>query len=117
MQPQIEVIAEGIAIIRLRGDLDHHVASHIREDISQAIYSGLVRDIIWNLQELQFMDSSGIGLILGRMRDLLPVNGQTLIVNPSPTMQKIFTFSGLSNNIWIGSEDDAIQSLGGILNG
>ena len=41
------------------------------------------------------MDSAGIGLILGRMRDLAPTEGETLILNPSSTMEKIFNFSGL----------------------
>ena len=72
----------------------------IRDEISQSLYRGTLRAIIWNLQDLVFMDSAGIGLILGRMRDLVPVNGQTVILNPSETMKKIFSFSGLSSYIW-----------------
>lgn len=117
MQHHIEITSEKIAIIRLGGDLDHHAARHIREDISQAIYSGYVQDIIWNLEGLQFMDSAGVGLILGRMRDLQVNNGRTLIIKPSSTMEKIFQFSGLGKYIWQDTEQEAIQSLGGILHG
>ncbi|KOO49186.1 STAS domain-containing protein [Viridibacillus arvi] len=117
MQQLIQLTVDGIAVIRLQGDLDHHAANRIREDISQAIYQGSVHAIVWNLGDLQFMDSAGIGLILGRMRDLAPINGQTVILNPSATMQKIFQFSGLSKYIWQGTEDEVIRTLGGILNG
>ena len=40
--------------------------------ISSSIFTGQVRAIIWDLEGLGFMDSAGIGLILGRMRDLAP---------------------------------------------
>jgi stage II sporulation protein AA (anti-sigma F factor antagonist) len=117
MQHRIEMVEEGIAIIRLHGELDHHAANSIRQEVSSALYKGSLRAIVWNLQDLLFMDSAGIGLILGRMRDLVPVNGQTVILYPSETMKKIFSFSGLSPYIWNCSEEEAIRSLGGILNG
>ena len=117
MNHHIEIVEEGIAIIKLRGELDHHAANAIRQEVSNALFQGSLRAIIWNLQDLVFMDSAGIGLILGRMRDLVPVNGQTVILNPSETMKKIFSFSGLSSYIWNCSEAEAISSLGGILNG
>ena len=91
----IEIIDNGILIATLHGELDNHEANRIRSHISSSIYSGQVRAIIWNLSGLGFMDSAGIGLILGRMRDLAPLEGETLILNPSTTMEKIFTFSGL----------------------
>lgn len=61
------------------------------------------------------MDSAGIGLILGRMRDLVPSNGETLILNPTSTMEKIFNFSGLGSNIRHCTIDKAIGEIGGVL--
>ena len=92
---KIEIIENGILIATLRGELDNHKANQIRSDISSSIFTGQVRAVIWDLEGLGFMDSAGIGLILGRMRDLSPIGGETLILNPSPTMNKIFGFSGL----------------------
>ncbi|MBU0905265.1 MAG: anti-sigma factor antagonist [Planococcaceae bacterium] len=117
MKHQLLFVEDGIAIIRLRGELDHHATQLIREEISQSLYRGKLRAIIWNLQELHFMDSSGIGLILGRMRDFVPSNGQTVILHPSETMKKIFQYSGLGSYVWETTEQETIDALGGILNG
>lgn len=106
-----------IAIIRLYGELDHHEAEKIRSHISKTILQGNLHTIIWNLERLNFMDSSGIGLILGRMRELSAVNGQTIILNPSNTMKKIFQFSGLSKFVMEGNEEEAILHARGIVNG
>ncbi|MBO0588508.1 anti-sigma factor antagonist [Sporosarcina sp. E16_8] len=111
----IEIIDNGILIATLQGELDNHEANRIRSHISSAIYSGQVRAVIWDLTRLGFMDSAGIGLILGRMRDLAPVEGETLILNPSTTMEKIFTFSGLGPNIRHCTVDLAIGEIGGVL--
>ncbi|KXH82062.1 anti-sigma factor antagonist [Sporosarcina sp. HYO08] len=105
----------GILVVALHGELDNHEANQIRAQISSAIFSGQVRAIIWDLERLGFMDSAGIGLILGRMRDLAPSNGETLILNPSPTMEKIFNFSGLGSNIRHCTVDVAIGEIGGVL--
>src|SRR4051812_34766024 len=99
----IEITDNGILIATLHGELDNHEANRIRAHISSSIFTGQIRAIIWNLEGLGFMDSAGIGLILGRMRDLAPVDGETIILNPSKTMEKIFNFSGLGSTIRHGT--------------
>jgi stage II sporulation protein AA (anti-sigma F factor antagonist) len=106
-----------VLVIHLYGELDHHETEKMRATISKAIFQGNVKWLIWNLEQLQFMDSSGIGLVLGRMRELRAVDGQTILLNPSPTMQKIFQFSGLGHCIRTGSESDVILQARGIVNG
>ncbi|MFC5588300.1 anti-sigma factor antagonist [Sporosarcina soli] len=111
----IEILDNGILVATLRGELDNHKANRIRAQISASIFTGQVRAVIWNLEGLGFMDSAGIGLILGRMRDLAPTGGETLILNPSTTMEKIFNFSGLGPNIRHCTVDMAIGEIGGVL--
>lgn len=112
---KIEVTNNGILIATLHGELDNHEAKQIRSDISSSIFTGRVRAVIWNLEGLGFMDSAGIGLILGRMRDLAPLGGETLILNPSVTMEKIFGFSGLGENIRHCTVEKAIGEIGGVV--
>ena len=112
---KIEVTDNGILIVTLQGELDNHEAKQIRSNITASIFTGQVRAIIWNLEGLGFMDSAGIGLILGRMRDLAPLGGKTLILNPSVTMEKIFGFSGLSENIRHCTVETAIGEIGGVV--
>ena len=111
----IEITDNGILIATLFGELDNHKANRIRTHISSSIFTGKVRAVIWNLEGLGFMDSAGIGLILGRMRDLAPLNGETLILNPTVTMEKIFTFSGLGSNIRHCTVETAIEEIGGVV--
>ena len=106
-----------VLVIHLYGELDHHETEKMRATISKAIFQGNVKWLIWNLEQLQFMDSSGIGLVLGRMRELRAVDGQTILLNPSTTMQKIFQFSGLGHCIRTGSVEDVILQARGIVNG
>lgn len=111
----IEITDNRILVATLRGELDNHEANRIRAHISSSIFTGQVRAVIWNLEELSFMDSAGIGLILGRMRDLAPLDGETLILNPSTTMEKIFNFSGLGPNIRYCTVETAIGEIGGLV--
>lgn len=117
MNFEIKRLEKDVAVVRLFGELDHHATEKIRSHISMEILSGQLKLLIWNLDCLQFMDSAGIGLVLGRMRELETVNGQTIILNPSATMKKIFKFSGLASFIFEGKEQDAIQHARGIVNG
>jgi len=114
---EIKRLENDVVVVRLFGELDHHATEKIRSHVSTEILRGQLKLLIWNLQGLYFMDSAGIGLVLGRMRELETVNGQTLILNPSPTMRKIFQFSGLASYILDGQEEEAIQHARGIVNG
>lgn len=111
----IEIIENRILVATLYGELDNHEANRIREIISSSIFTGQVRAVIWDLAGLGFMDSAGIGLILGRMRDLAPFGGETLILNPTSTMGKIFNFSGLGTHIRHCTVEEAIGEIGGVL--
>jgi len=117
MHYQLEMVTRETVVIRLFGELDHHAVEQIRAKISTAIFQGTVTTIIWNLEGLSFMDSSGVGLVLGRMRELEAVAGRTILLNPSPTMRKVFQFSGLGPWMMDATEEQAIDRVRGIVNG
>lgn len=106
---------DGFVIVTLVGELDNLEANRIRSTISSSIFTGAIRGVVWDLSKLSFMDSAGIGLILGRMRDLAPYKGETFILNPSSTMEKIFNFSGLGSSIRHGSVESVLGEIGGVL--
>ena len=117
MNYEIERLAHDVVVVRLFGELDHHATEKIRTHVSTEILQGQLKLLIWNLGGLQFMDSSGIGLVLGRMRELETVEGKTMLLNSSSTTRKIFQFSGLGTYIVEGSEEIALQQVRGIVNG
>lgn len=69
----------GALTVYLRGEIDHHAAGGLREQIDRAIVSGDTRTLTLDFGEVSFMDSSGIGLILGRYKQMC-ARGGTLAV-------------------------------------
>ena len=67
MQLQFEVIADTL-VVKFDGELDHHVAKNIRTKIDEIIDQQGVRNLIFDLNNMKFMDSSGIGVIIGRYK-------------------------------------------------
>lgn len=59
-----------VLLVRLEGELDHHSAAKLRTDIEEQIETGKVTHLVLNLEFLSFMDSSGLGVILGRFKQI-----------------------------------------------
>lgn len=82
-------------LLRLSGELDMHTASMVRQAIDLEIDKRGIRTVILNLQDVQFVDSSGLGVIIGRYKKLLPLGGKLKITNVPPHIYKIMELSGL----------------------
>lgn len=83
-------------VVHVPKELDHHVAKSIQEDVDSMIETYGVRTVVFDFQKTEFMDSSGIGVILGRCRNLSFSQGKVKAVNlVSPRIRKIFSMSGL----------------------
>lgn len=81
-------------VARLSGDLDLNTADEIRTILDHHIDAGC-RHIVLYLQDVAFIDSSGIGVILGRIRRLREVGGRMTIVRARPHVRRLLEFSGL----------------------
>ncbi|MBR5314598.1 MAG: anti-sigma factor antagonist [Clostridia bacterium] len=80
--------------IRLKGDIDHHSAKDIREDIDRSLYKYTPETVIIDLSAVDFMDSSGLGLILGRYTKINILGGILKVANPSPKIEEILLMAG-----------------------
>jgi stage II sporulation protein AA (anti-sigma F factor antagonist) len=81
--------------LRLDGELDMHTSDLVRQAIDMEIEKRGIRTVILNLQNVQFIDSSGLGVILGRYKKLLSIGGKLKITNVPPNVFKIMELSGL----------------------
>lgn len=88
-------ITDDTMVVKLARELDHHNSVPIREEIDKQIYSGRVRNIIFDFENTTFMDSSGIGVILGRHRILKNVGGVIAVTNISKSVDRLLTISGI----------------------
>ena len=78
------------------GELDHHIAKQIREEIDVTCQRTEPEELILDFSELSFMDSSGIGLIMGRYRMMQLLSGRVTIVGAAPQIKKVLQLSGIS---------------------
>ena len=82
-------------IAHIDGELDHHSAQIIRAELDGAIDRQAVRNLIFDFSKLSFMDSSGIGVIVGRYKKIKMKNGEVLVVCNTPRVDKLLSASGL----------------------
>ena len=95
---QLELTREGgILTAHLIGELDHHTAAHLRRQIDTAALSCRCERLILNLSRLTFMDSSGIGLMMGRYRLMTSLGGTLRVEGASPQLEKMIRLAGLDN--------------------
>ena len=81
--------------MRLTGELDHSVAAGIRAEVDELILDPRIRRLVFDLSELEFMDSSGIGLIIGRYKLMARRGGTVAVSCPGGRVDQIFEMSGL----------------------
>lgn len=85
----------------LSGELDHHAARELREQIDSAVERSAARQLRLDFSGVTFMDSSGIGLIMGRYRLMLSRNGSLSVVGTSERLRRVMKLAGLEKlPIW-----------------
>lgn len=88
-------------MVRLAGELDHCCAQSVRRELDALISGTSARMLILDFTALQFMDSSGIGVILGRYRLMRDKGGQMAVIHMNPHIARIFHMSGLDRVIQV----------------
>jgi len=86
-------------IVKLVGELDHHVSKEIRNQLDDMILNMRSKNLIFDFEDLNFMDSSGIGVIIGRYKNINKLGGSVAVVGVSEKINKIFDLAGLYNII------------------
>ena len=81
--------------IALKGELDHHSAESIRTQIDRMLKDKGIYELLLDMKHVTFMDSSGLGVILGRYRMLSGRGGSIYVSNVAPNVDRIFRMSGI----------------------
>ena len=104
----------GQLIVEMPKEIDHHCAKELREDIDRMIEISHVKTLVFDFSRTEFMDSSGIGVLIGRCRNLGYTGGSVQAVHLNERVKKIFMVSGLSKLIPMGA---AQEKAGGRFDG
>ena len=82
-------------IVYVTKELDHHAVIDLRATSDKLIQAGNVKHIIFDFSDVDFMDSSGIGLIMGRHKKVMFLGGKTAVTGVGKNIDRIFRMSGL----------------------
>jgi stage II sporulation protein AA (anti-sigma F factor antagonist) len=105
-------IRKNSIFIRLIGDMDQESVGNLRDKLVQLIKEKNVKNIVFNMKDLEFMDSTGIGIIIGRYNQLKLKGGKVILCSINKTVERIILLSGLPRICIIKeNEDSAINYL------
>lgn len=90
------VYRDGRLTVSLTGEVDHHSAKPLREQLDHQLYLHRPRELVLALEGVSFMDSSGLGLILGRLAVCRHFACPMYLIGADERMLRIFRMAGLS---------------------
>ena len=96
-----------LLIFKITEEIDHHIVEKLRRKADLEIEKHIPRKIIFDFENVTFMDSAGIGLIIGRYKKVSSLGGNLEVVNASETVNKILIMSGVNKIIDINKEECA----------
>ena len=88
-------ITDGKITAYLSGEIDHHNAGPIRNEIDNALEKNHPEELVLDFSEVSFMDSSGIGLVMGRYKLIKELGGRLIIRNAPPAIKKVMKLAGI----------------------
>lgn len=107
------IVRENVLIVRLEGEIDHHEATKLREEWQRYLHEHGIVHVILNLSAVNFMDSSGIGVVLGRYKEIIARGGELVVCHVTAPVERLFTMAGLYKIVrGEETEEQALLSLG-----
>lgn len=95
-------IIDNYLVVKVPEELDHHQSVFVRQNTDKLLLDERVEHVIFDFEKTRFMDSSGIGMIVGRYKQISSLGGKVLIANAGERVKKILLLSGLGDMIeWI----------------
>jgi len=105
-------MAGNTLVVRVSGELDLVVADEFRTIVDRKMDEQPVRNLVINLQGVKFIDSSGLGVILGRYKRVIAGGGKVAMVGAAPQVMRILELSGLLKIMGAyEKEEQALQAL------
>ncbi len=97
---------DGVMNVALSGEIDHHTAAAIRQEVDERAEKTKPAVLTLDFADVSFMDSSGIGLIMGRYKLIRALGGQLQVTGASGSMAKIMRLAGLEKLGVLGGDNE-----------
>lgn len=89
------LVNDRVVTAYLSGEIDHHCAADMRARIDESINKNMPELLVLDFKDVSFMDSSGIGLVMGRYKLLSPTGASVSVTNAPPYIYKVMKLAGL----------------------
>jgi len=97
---------DGVHVIAVAGEVDIFTAPELKRVMAAAVDGG-TRKLVVDLTDTRFLDSTALGVLIGSVKRLRPLDGRMVIVNTEPSTAKTFEITGLDQIFTIVAERDA----------
>lgn len=99
----IEYVKEDkLLLLKITEEIDHHTTEKIRRKADDEITRYMPRKVIFDFSNVTFMDSAGIGMVLGRYKMIKMLGGNLELKNVNSSINKIFEMSGITKICNVG---------------
>lgn len=101
--------------VRIIGEIDHHAAAGLRRDVDAGLLASAPERLFLDMSGVTFMDSSGLGFIMGRYELMRRSGGETVLLSPSAPVEKMLKLTGFDRRITIlkSTNDSGIKGQAG----
>lgn len=104
-------VSENILIASIKGDVDHHSAASLRRSIDESMKESELKNLVMDFSEVDFMDSSGIGVVLGRYKRIEKYGGKFCISGCSNHIRRLMEISGVLSLIPVVNDYESAVDL------
>lgn len=105
-------VEKGVLVVTLAGEIDHHTSAEIRERVDREFQKKRAKNIAFDCEQIVFMDSSGIGMLMGRYRNVSVCGGSVALYNVQSNVDKLLAMSGVYKLMRIyNNKKEAIENL------
>ena len=88
-------------MIRLPEEIDHHKSAYISENADKYILKDEVNHVVFDFEATKFMDSSGIGIIMGRYKKISCFGGKVFVLHPDRQIKRVLNLAGVNKLVEI----------------
>lgn len=108
------LIKKNVLYVRLDGELDQHTVENLRLRIVELIDKYQIKFLVLNFNKLEFMDSSGVGFIIGRYNRLKRSSGSVILCSLNEHIRRLVMLSGLNKICVIKQNEDEVNEFLGV---
>lgn len=99
-------------VAKITGELDHHIAAGVRESIDRELQRTGAVNLAFDFSRVSFMDSSGIGVIMGRYKIVTALGGKVIVAGASESVERIINMSGINELVIMAKNlEEAVKEV------